>query len=52
MTQIVKNGHEWVTLAGSTLAAIVPPPEPPSKVARAPFGDRLMVGLKFLVLAI
>ena len=38
-------------LAEWGLAAIVPPPDPPVKVS-GPFGDRLMAGLQFLVLAI
>ena len=38
-------------LAESSLAAIVPPPDPPVKVS-GPFGDRLTAGLQFLVLAI
>jgi hypothetical protein len=38
-------------LAEWSLAAIVPPLDPPSKVS-GPFGDRLMAGLQFLVLAI
>ena len=50
-TVIVKIEIVWHLLAESGLAAIVPPPDPPSRVS-GPFGDRLMAGLQFLVLAI
>ena len=50
-TVIVKIEIVGHLLADSGLAAIVPPPGPPSRVS-GPFGDRLMAGLQFLVLAI
>ena len=50
-TAIVKIEIVGHLLAESGLAAIVPPPDPPSRVS-GPFGDRLMAGLQFLVLAI
>ncbi len=51
MTKIVKIMPMRHLLAERGLAAIVPPPDPQSKVS-GPFGDRLTAGLQFLVLAI
>jgi len=51
MSETLKNAHAPALLAERSLAAIVPPPDTPTKVS-GPFGDRLTAGLQFLVLAI
>jgi hypothetical protein len=51
MIEMIKKLRTGPLLAERSLAAIVPPLDTPTKVS-GPFGDRLMAGRQFLVLAI